>query len=160
MFWNWTKAGDDAIQVCPQGSSGFARWTCGKNGVWQPASAPNLGECQSLWLSRMEQRLGRQGDNHDPQTISQIAVELSGATETRPLYGGDFLIMAKITQTLVYRTRQELYVMQSQDDKETMVAELFQAVMKATSNLLDVERNDAWQDLDVKQRALSATSLM
>ena len=84
LFWNWTRAGDEAIQVCPQGSSGFARWRCGVNGDWEPESAPNLGECQSLWLSRMEQRLGRQSDSQDTQTISQIAVELSGATETRP----------------------------------------------------------------------------
>ena len=82
----------------------------------------------------MEDRLGRQSDKKDTQSISQIALELSGSTETRPLYGGDFLIAAKISQTLAHRTRQELYVMQSQDDKETTVAVLLQSVMKATSN--------------------------
>ena len=160
LFWNWTQAGSEAIQICPQGSSGFARWSCGENGEWEPSTSPNLGDCQSLWLNRMEERLGRQGDKKDPQTISQIALELSGSTETRPLYGGDFLIAAKISQTLAHRTRQELYVMQSQEDKETAVAVLLQSVMKATSNLLDLSRNAEWRDLDYKQRSLAATSLM
>ena len=160
LFWNWTRAGADAIQICPQGSSGFARWRCGEDGEWEPKSSPNLGDCQSLWLNRMEDRLGRQGDSKDPQSISQIALELSGATETRPLYGGDFLIAAKIAQSLAHRTRQELYVMQSQEDKESAVAFLLQAIMKATSNLLDVNRNIVWRDLDYKQRSLAATSLM
>ena len=160
LFWNWTRAGADAIQICPQGSSGFARWTCGEDGEWSPKSSPNLGDCQSLWLNRMEDRLGRQGDNKATESISQIALELSGATETRPLYGGDFLIAAKISQSLAHRTRQELYVMQSQEDKESAVAFLLQAMMKATSNLLDVDRNVAWRDLDYKQRSLAATSLM
>ena len=160
LFWNWTRAGADAIQICPQGSSGFARWTCGEDGEWSPKSSPNLGDCQSLWLNRMEDRLGRQGDNKGAQSISQIALELSGATETRPLYGGDFLIAAKISQSLAHRTRQELYVMQSQEDKESAVAFLLQAIMKATSNLLDADKNVAWRDLDYKQRTLAATSLM
>jgi len=159
LFWNWTRAGADAIQLCPQGSSGFARWTCDSNGEWE-SSSPNLGDCQSLWLNRMEDRLGKQSDSKDRQPISEIALELSGATETRPLYGGDFLIAAKIAQSLAHRTRQELYVMQSQEDKETLVAVLLQSVMKATSNLIDLDRNGAWRDLDYKQRSLSATSLM
>ena len=42
LFWNWTQAGSEAIQICPQGSSGFARWSCGENGEWEPSTSPNL----------------------------------------------------------------------------------------------------------------------
>lgn len=153
LFWNWTRIGEDAIQVCPQGSSGFARWSCGDTGMWSSES-PNLGECQSLWLSRLEQRL------MDSASINNLAVELSAATETKSLYGGDFSIVAKIMQALAHRLRQELYVMQLQNEKETLVAELMQSVLKTASNLLDATQKFAWDDLNGKKRAAAATNIM
>ena len=85
--------GEDAIQVCPQGASGFARWTCGLDGLWS-SERPNLGECQSLWLSRLEQRLqGASG-------LNEVASDLSTSTSTKTLYGGDLNVVAKILQAL------------------------------------------------------------
>ena len=153
LFWNWTKMGEDAIQVCPQGSSGFARWTCGLDGMWS-SERPNLGECRSLWLSRLEQRL--QGAS----SLSDLALDLSSATETKTLYGGDLDVVAKILQALAHRLRQELYVMPSQSDKETLVAELLQSVLKTASNLLDSVQQMAWDDLNSRKSATAVTSLM
>merc|ERR1712088_493941 len=143
----------DAIQVCPQGSSGFARWTCGLDGMWS-SERPNLGECRSLWLSRLEQRL--QGAS----SLSDLALDLSSATETKTLYGGDLDVVAKILQALAHRLRQELYVMASQSDKETLVAELLQSVLKTASNLLDSVQQMAWDDLNSRKSATAVTSLM
>jgi len=146
--------GEDAIQVCPQGSSGFARWSCGLDGLWS-SERPNLGECQSLWLSRLEQRL--QGAT---SSLNAVASELSGSTETKTLYGGDFNIVAKLMQALAHRLRQELYVMPSQSDKETLVAELLQSVLKTASNLLDSSQEIGWNDLSLKKRSAAATAIM
>merc|ERR1712209_394850 len=94
LYWNWTKMGEDAIQVCPQGSSGFARWSCGLDGMWS-SERPNLGECQSLWLSRLEQRL--QGAT---SSLNNVASDLATSTETKTLFVGDFNIVAKLMQAL------------------------------------------------------------
>ena len=146
--------GEDAIQVCPQGSSGFARWACGLDGLWS-SERPNLGECQSLWLSRLEQRL--QGAS---SSLNEVASDLSASTETKTLYGGDLNVVAKILQALAHRLRQELYVMPSQSDKETLVAELLQSVLKTASNLLDSVQQMAWDDLNDRKKGNAATSLM
>merc|ERR1719225_1373398 len=154
LFWNWTKMGEDAIQVCPQGSSGFARWSCGLDGLWS-SQRPNLGECQSLWLSRLEQRL--QGAS---SSLTHVASDLAQSTETKSLYGGDFNIVAKLMQALAHRLRQELYVMPSQSDKENLVAELLQSVLKTASNLLDSSQQIGWDDLNLRKRSTAVTAIM
>jgi len=154
LFWNWTRTGDVAIKICPQGSTGFARWACGSDGAWS-SEHPNLSECQSTWLTRMEQSLQ---SNSAP--LNTIAMELAASSETKTLYGGDFTVAAKIMQALAHRLSQELYVMASQEDKETLVAELMQSIMKTTSNLLDKQHSVAWLDLDERKRSIAATALM
>ena len=146
--------GEDAIQVCPQGSSGFARWSCGLDGMWS-SERPNLGECQSLWLSRLEQRL--QGAT---SSLNNVASDLATSTETKTLFGGDFNIVAKLMQALAHRLRQELYVMPSQSDKENLVAELLQSVLKTASNLLDSSQQIGWDDLNLRKRSTAVTAIM
>jgi hypothetical protein len=63
-------------------------------------------------------------------------------------------------QALAHRLRQELYVMPSQSDKETLVAELMQSVLKTASNLLDSSQKFGWDDLNAKKRSSAVTSLM
>merc|ERR1711935_955035 len=142
------------IQVCPQGSSGFARWSCGLEGMWS-SERPNLGECQSLWLSRLEQRL--QGAT---SSLNNVASDLSTSTETKTLFGGDFNIVAKLMQALAHRLRQELYIMPSQSEKESLVAELLQSVLKTASNLLDSSQQIGWDDLNLRKRSTAVTAIM
>ena len=156
LFWNWTRIGEDAIQVCPQGSSGFARWSCGIDGLWS-SQIPNLGECQSQWLGRLEQRLQMGGG---ASAVIEIAQELSASTETKSLYGGDMAVVAKILQGIAHRLRQELYVIASQNEKETLAAEVLQAVLKTTSNLMDPIQRFAWDDLEIRKRSSAVTAVL
>lgn len=156
LFWNWTRHGEDAIQVCPQGSTGFARWTCGSDGIWTSAS-PNLGECQSQWLSRLETKLTLGGGS---SVVVEIAGELSASTEMKSLYGGDLIIAAKILQSIAHRLRQELYVISSQSEKETLASEVLQSVLKTISNLLDPVQRFAWEDLESRKRAAAVTAML
>ena len=79
LFWNWTEVGSEAIQPCPPGATGFARWRCGTDGRWA-GDTPNLGECQSSWLNRLETALlsGR-------AVVSSVADELAVMTESKSL---------------------------------------------------------------------------
>ncbi len=153
LFWNWTASGQEAIQVCPPGSNGFARWKCGMDGAWT-TELPNLSECQSLWLSRLESRM------HANEAINSIGAELAARSQTKSLYGGDLPIVATIIQGLAHRLRQELYVIPQQEDKEIRVAELLQNVLKTASNLLDDSQLLAWNELQREKRAGISTAML
>lgn len=153
LFWNWTESGQEAIQVCPPGSSGFARWSCSSEGVWS-SETPNLSECQSLWLSRLESRM------HAIGSRDTISSELAALTEERSLYGGDIPIVTSVIQGLAHRLRQELYVIPSDEEKEAKVSELLQNVLKTASNLLEDEQIQSWQDLGTEKSNAFATALM
>ena len=153
LFWNWTQSGQEAIQVCPPGSNGFARWKCGANGEWT-TELPNLSECQSLWLSRLESRM------HATTAIGSVSAELAAHSEAKILYGGDLSIVATIVQGLAHKLRRDLYVIPSQDEKEVKIAELLQNVLKTASNLLDESQFLAWRELQREKRAGVATALL
>ena len=153
LFWNWTRSGQEAIQVCPPGSNGFARWKCGADGEWT-TELPNLSECQSLWLSRLESRM------HATTAIGSVGAELAAHTEAKILFGGDLPIVATIVQGLAHKLRRDLYVIPSQDEKEVKIAELLQNVLKTASNLLDESQFLGWRELQREKRAGVATSLL
>ena len=88
LFWNWTSVAEVAIQPCPGGTSGFARWQCGEDGLWM-LPTPDLSECQAHWVARLEARL-RGGE-----AAIAVAADLAAVTETRGLYGWDLLVCAK-----------------------------------------------------------------
>jgi len=157
LFWNWTREGEEAIQVCPHGSSGFARWRCGSDGMWS-TPAPTLGECQSQWLSRLESKFGSAGGS--TQNLLDLANELKISTEMKNLFGGDLIIIGKILQSLSQKLRQALQVIPQQSERETFSFEIFQSVLAITSNLLNLDQKFAWEDLDNIKRVAAATATL
>jgi len=153
MFWNWTMAGNSAIQPCPGGSTGFAKWRCASDANWYSGS-PDLSECQSHWLRRLDTRL------HNGESVISVSTDLAAVTETRSLYGGDLLMTAQLMQSLAHRLRQDLFSMANQEQKETLVAELMQNIMKTASNLLEDMQELAWSDLRPSERAAAGTNLV
>merc|ERR1711892_989519 len=153
LFWNWTRTDEMAIQPCPGGSSGFARWRCTSNAAWN-FDSPDLSECQAHWITRLETRL-RNGES-----VIKVSTDLAAVTETRSLYGGDLLITTQLMQSLAHRLRQDLFSIASQEQKETLVTELMQNIQKTASNLLDDIQEAAWNDLRPVERASAGTSLI
>jgi len=153
LFWNWTRTEEMAIQPCPGGSSGFARWRCTSNAAWN-LDSPDLSECQAHWITRLETRL-RNGES-----VIKVSTDLAAVTETRSLYGGDLLITTQLMQSLAHRLRQDLFSIASQEQKETLVTELMQNIQKTASNLLDDIQEAAWNDLRPVERASAGTSLI
>jgi len=153
LFWNWTRVENMAIQPCPGGSSGFARWKCDSNGEWTSES-PDLSECQAHWINRLESRL-RNGES-----VIKVSTDLAAVTETRRLYGGDILIITRLMQSLAHRLTQDLLSISSLEQKDTLVTELMQNIQKTGSNLLDDYQEDAWLDLKPELRSTAGTALI
>ena len=153
LFWNWTSAGELAIQPCPGGSSGFAKWRCGSDSGWFSAS-PDLGECQSHWVTRLEQRLSKEGD------VLGVAEELADGSQHKTIYGGDLAMVTQLLQSLAHKARQDLFSMIRQEDKENTARRLVEATLKVGSNLLTNEQMLAWSDLEPVERAQVGSNLV
>ena len=99
LHWNWTRAGEVAIQPCPAGSSGLARWSCQNGGRKSRASQlvsdvkeateessdvpqwkgdqPDMSDCKSKDMTDLEARVRQQ----DPENV--LASTLAHLTEKK-----------------------------------------------------------------------------
>ena len=73
-----------------------------------------------------------------------MASDLAAVTETRPLFGGDLLLVSQVMQSLAHRLRQETRSMADTAHRESLVTELMQSVQRTASSLLE--------DLQVRKR--------
>ncbi|XP_076632425.1 latrophilin Cirl isoform X5 [Colletes latitarsis] len=157
LTWNTTRAGDVAVQSCPGGANGLARWRClakGDSAFWHRDS-PDLSECRSVWLTTLENRV-TEGD-----VILGISRELSQVTNnSRGLYGGDMMITTKIMKNMAEKMAQDIRTYQDASQREVSVTELLQGVVRTGSNLLDKAQMASWKDLSHQEQMRVATSLL
>ncbi|XP_044257478.1 latrophilin Cirl isoform X5 [Tribolium madens] len=157
ILWNWTKVNSTDIQPCPGGTTGFAKWRCIEvNSVptWHP-STPDLSQCRSVWLTSLEQRImaGR-----DP--LVSITNDLAQVTSSKTLYGGDMMITTKIIQKMAQKMSQDIQTFPDTRQREAIVTEMLNDVVKTGSNLLDSSQHPSWRDLSYKEQMRVATSLL
>ncbi|KAJ6633435.1 Latrophilin Cirl, partial [Pseudolycoriella hygida] len=170
LFWNLTRVGEVNVQPCPGGASGIAKWKCvyaqsqvhypseGENSKvqvsWQPLT-PDLTHCRSLWLNSLEVRV-----NQRDSSLISIANELSQVTSSKTLYGGDMLVTTKIIQTMSEKMTYDIETFPDQRQREAVVLELLNGVVKTGSNLLDATQHLSWLDLSFEDQMRVATSLL
>ena len=65
LYWNWTRAGDVAIQPCPSKSTGLARWTCDSKTLSFTENQPDMSDCKSSAVTDLETRVREQ----DPENV-------------------------------------------------------------------------------------------
>ena len=153
LFWNWTSAGELAIQPCPSGSTGFAKWRCSADSGWFTGS-PDLSECESGWLTRLNAQL-REGDD-----VLELADELSQTSKVKTMYGGDVARVSELMQNLAHRMRQQLFSISDPEEKERITGLLSQLLLQTGSNLLEDSQMLAWSDLVPSERAKAGSELV
>ncbi|XP_015596630.1 latrophilin Cirl isoform X3 [Cephus cinctus] len=157
LFWNTTRAGNVAVQSCPGGANGLARWRCvarGDSAVWY-RETPDLSECRSVWLTSLENRV------IDGDVILGISSDLSQVTNnSRVLYGGDMMITTKIIKNMAEKMAQDIRTYEDRRQREVSVTELLQGVVRTGSNLLDKAQMASWKDLSHQEQMRVATSLL
>ena len=160
LAWNWTLAGETAIQPCPPGTTGLARWSCPPllSHTAAPAWAgtqPDMSDCRSLALTELESGVER-GDLENV-----LSASLAHHTNTHLLYGGDVESAVAIIRTLASRIQ---YLLQTQGEKfynkSQYIQEVLLNMVRAASNLLDSENREAWTDLHPSRQIKSASALM
>ncbi|XP_050314725.1 latrophilin Cirl-like isoform X2 [Anthonomus grandis grandis] len=159
IFWKSTRVNETAIQPCPPGTTGFAKWHCADvqfstNPEWIPLN-PDLSECRSVWLTSLEQRLLIGKD-----LLMSIIRDLSTVTGSKTLYGGDMAITTKIIQKMTEKMSQDILTFPDTRQREAIVTEMLGYVTKTSSNLLDAAQYSSWKDLSHKEQMSVATSLL
>ena len=160
LYWNWTASSDTAIQPCPVGTTGLARWTCGQpedeySQVFWSTPQPDMSDCKSLSMSTLESKV----EAGDLENV--ISASLAHHTRVETMYGGDIEASAAIMRTLSNRIQ---YLLQTQGDKFYNKGQYIQEVLlnmvRAASNLLDISNRLAWKDLHTSRQIKAATALL
>lgn len=157
IYWNWTRVGDVNIQPCPGGTTGFAKWNCTRRNSepqWYPQTA-DLSGCRSVWLTSLEQRVQA---GKDP--LVSITSDLAQVTSSKTLYGGDMMITTKIIEKLAKKMSQDIQTFPDTRQREAIVTEMLNDVVRTGSNLLDASQHASWKDLSFKEQMSVATSLL
>ncbi|XP_058055637.1 latrophilin Cirl [Anopheles bellator] len=119
------------------------------------AYQPDLTQCRSLWLNNLEVRV-----QQPESSLISIANDLAQVTSSKTLYGGDMLVATKIVQTMAQRMHHDIETIPDQRQREALVFELLNSVVKTGSNLLDRSQHASWLDLSVEDQMRVATSLL
>lgn len=162
MHWNRTKSGDTAIQPCPEGSSGLAKWVCGsefENSASWTGFQPDLGDCKSQALSDLEVRVRKEDPEH---VIVSKLVQLTnpGSSSARDLYGGDVESALNVLHDVGNRLQYKLKSQPDMYNKESHVQQILQNVLRVLDNLLSPENRFVWEDLVLSRRLKLASDLM
>lgn len=154
LFWNWTKAGEVAVQRCPGGAIGEAKWSCSySDATWIPAS-PDLSQCSSVWVDNLKNRIER-GDS-----VVSIAAELGVITRNKVLYGGDVSQTAQIMHRLVEKMADKVQDVPDDKQRHQVLQELLESVTEVSSNLLEEDHKESWGDLSsVEQKHVASMIL-
>ena len=156
LAWNWTLAGDTAIQPCPPGTTGLARWSCQASLAWA-SPQPDMSDCRSVSLTELEAGVER----GDLENVLSASLAHHTNTNTQPLYGGDVESVVAIMRTLASRIQ---YLLQTQGDKfynkSQYIQEVLLNMVRAASNLLSTENREAWADLHPSRQIKAASALI
>lgn len=139
LNWNWTAAGQVAMQPCPAGTEGLARWSCTMDGVgarnghqasptWTP-HLPDMSNCSSLWVTHLLARIHSHRDS-----VLTLAEELAKNAKGKILYSGDLIRTADIIRQLVVRL--ESLLEETKDDGQDRRAHVIKELLNVSHNLM------------------------
>ncbi|CAN8004532.1 unnamed protein product [Ixodes hexagonus] len=154
LYWNWTRAGNTAVQKCPGGATGVAKWRCSRGGLrWTP-DKPDLRLCRSLWVENLRERL------ESGESIISVAIDLSLMTQTKSLFSQDVKHIAAIVQQMLSKAVSSMETFLDAWHREQVFKELLDAISETASNLLEAKQRAAWNDLSSVDQKQVLTMLM
>ena len=158
LQWDWTPAGQEAMQLCPIGAIGLAKWSCvmqDDNSARWLGSQPDMSGCKSVAVDNLEAQVRKE----DPETV--LVSSLAYLTRTRSLYGGDLESTVKIMREVASRLDFRLKSTSgSFHNKEAHVKQVVQDVLRAATHILEDSNRKAWFDLSGPTRLKVATDLL
>ena len=151
-------AGKEAVQPCPIGATGHARWACVHDELgdirWG-TEQPDMSHCKSMGMSSLETQVRKK----DPENV--LVSKLAYLTRTKALYGGDLETAVATMRTVASRVQFRLQQsMGSFHNKEDHIRQVLQNVFRSANNVLEPVNRVAWNDLDRTTQLNVASQLM
>ena len=157
LQWDWTEVGREAVQPCPIGATGHARWACVASSSashWATPS-PDMSNCKSVAMTNLEAQVRKE----DPENV--LISALAYLTRTKSLYGGDLETAVTTMRTVASRIQYRLqHGRSSFHNKESHIRQVLQNVLRSASNILEMSNRQAWDDLSRESRMKVATELL
>lgn len=154
LFWNWTKKGEEAVQKCPEGATGLARWKCGLNPVKWETESPDLRECKSIWIDNLRERM------YAGNSVISVASELTQMTMSKSLFSEDLKEVTDMIQQTLTKAVTSMENFLDMWHKYHVLRELLQSIVHIVSNLLGTEQSDAWKKLTIVERRRIMSALL
>ena len=153
LEWPKAQIGQEIHLPCPLGSQGIAKWKCSPNQPKWETNFPDLSQCQSIWLSKIFEQLRKK------VSVVHLAKEMAHYATFNPLYGGDILGLIDAIGAMTEKMKFELPEIPTQQQREAVVTEIVQSVVKTCSVMLGEENLSGWFDLSSEKRLRSVSRL-
>ncbi|VDO26570.1 unnamed protein product [Onchocerca flexuosa] len=143
--WPKTEFGMTARISCPIGSTGYAEWICGSDGLWK-SDGPDLSRCVSTWSKGL---LMDAEEVDGPLDRLEFLNEIQQRTRRESLIGGDLIALSRAIKLLIPTT-----VYDNDVDK------FVELVVESVNNMAKDSQSLAWNDLKGTKRLMVADLLM
>ena len=155
LEWPLTRFNQEVSMPCPMGTQGKARWRCsGKRddgSVDWATPEPDLSDCRSLWLLKIHQQLKKK------VSVVHLSKEMAHYTAFNELYGGDITSLIDAIGVMTEKMFYELPDIPTEQQKEAIVMEIVQSVIKTASIMLTPENQSGWRDLGEEKQKRTLT---
>ena len=131
LEWPSTRPREVASLPCPMGTVGMATWKCEDTATWR-VGHPDLSQCESLWLGQVHEQLRRK------ESVVHLAKEMAHYSASNPLYGGDVSALTNAIGVMTEKMMYELAEIPTADQREAVVMEVVQGVIKTSSVMIEV----------------------
>ena len=138
LQWDKTRRGSVAVQTCPIGATGHAKWACQADGTWA-SPTPDMSHCKSVAMANLESQVRKQ----DPENV--LVQSLAYLTRTKSLYGGDLeaavTTMRTVASRIQYRLQQSARTAGatgSFHNKESHIRQILQNVLRLVNGRVRV----------------------
>ncbi|VDK88116.1 unnamed protein product, partial [Onchocerca ochengi] len=143
--WPKTEFGMTARMSCPIGSTGYAEWICGSDGLWKP-DGPDLSRCVSSWSKGL---LMDAEEADGPLDRLEFLHEIQQRTRRESLIGGDLIALSRAIKLLIPTV---IY--------DNDVDKFIELVVESVNNMAKDSQSLAWNDLKGTKRHMVADMLM
>lgn len=162
LHWNWTRTGESAIQPCPRGASGLAKWQCRPDAAWE-GDRPDFSDCKSSGLEDLESRVRQSEREEDIDIVSKLEeLTSSSSFSSSNLYGGDIQAAVNVLKTIADRLQYEMQRRNGLQDElgaYSHVRQIVERTLNVADNLLSPQNHFVWEDLSDAIRSKLASSL-
>ena len=154
LSWNDTEPNSIAATSCPNHSTGSAYRFCDHDGNWAENSV-NLSQCVSEWLYKIVLDLRKKERKLSIVHLSNIMAEYATRNHFQ---SGDISHLIETVDKLIDSLRRDLELIPTSSQREAVITQVVQNIIKTASVMVDLENHFLWNDIGTLHKQLATLS--